>query len=236
MSRPRLGLGLRVLAISACALLWTCTAQVKSVRADDAADDAGFVPLLDGKTTHGWRGYKQKTAPAGWVVADGVLTRKGRGGDLMTDEKYGDFDLRLEWKVTPGANSGIMYRVQETAPASYMTGAEYQVLDNTKHHDGKNPLTSAGSLYALYAPKDAEVKPVGEWNTTRIVAKGNHIEHWLNGKKVVEVELWGDDWNKRLAASKFNAWKGFAKSPEGHIVLQDHGDQVSYRNIRIKKL
>ena len=200
------------------------------------ADDDGFVSLFDGKTTDGWRGYRKPTAPAGWVVEDGALMCKGGGDDLMSKDKFGDFDLRFEWKVAPGANSGVMYRVGETEPASYMTGPEYQVLDNAKHHDGRSPLTSAASLYGLYPAEGAETKPVGQYNEARIVVKGHHVEHWLNGKKVVETEINGDDWNKRIAESKFKVWKKFGQNPEGHIVIQDHGDPVWYRNIRIKKL
>ncbi|MCE9557255.1 MAG: DUF1080 domain-containing protein [Planctomycetes bacterium] len=200
------------------------------------ADEEGFVSLFDGKTTDGWRGYRKPMAPAGWVVEDGALARKGGGGDLLSKDKFGDFELRFEWKVSPGANSGVMYRVSETEGASYMTGPEYQVLDNAKHHDGRSPLTSAAALYALYPADQAVTKPVGQYNEARIVVKGQHVEHWLNGKKVVETEINGDDWNKRIAASKFKGWKKFGQNSEGHIVIQDHGDPVWYRNIRIKKL
>lgn len=154
----------------------------------------------------------------------------------MTKDQFGDFELRFEWKVSPGANSGVMYRVSETEPASYMTGPEYQVLDNAKHPDGRRAETSAASLYALYPAVGAAAKPVGEYNEARIVVRGKHLEHWLNGKKVVETEINGEDWNKRIGSSKFKGWKKFGQNAEGHIVLQDHGDRVWYRNIRVKKL
>jgi len=208
--------------------------SLPSLAAD--VDEEGFVSLFDGKSTQGWRGYKKQQAPAGWVVEEGALARKGKGGDIMTEDQFGDFDLRFEWKVGPGANSGVMYRVTEDQPASYMTGPEYQVLDNAKHPDGRSPLTSAAALYGLYPAEGGETKPVGEYNDARIVLKGNHLEHWLNGKKVVETDINGEDWNKRIAASKFKGWKKFGQMPEGHIVIQDHGDAVWYRNIRIKKL
>ena len=204
--------------------------------AAENADEAGFVALFDGKSTEGWQGYRKPGVPAGWVVEEGALARRGGGGDLMTKEKFGDFELRFEWKVSPGANSGVMYRVTDTEPASYMTGPEYQVLDNSKHPDGRKAETSAASLYALYPADGAEAKAVGEYNDARIVVKGNHVEHWLNGKKVVETEINGEDWNKRIAASKFKGWKKFGQNPQGHIVFQDHGNLVWFRNIRIKKL
>ena len=219
-----------------CSFCLVCAAFLAvSLPATGTAED-GFISLFDGKTTDGWRGYRKPTPPAGWVVEDGALARKGGGGDLLSKDKFGDFELRFEWKVAPGANSGVMYRVTETEPASYMTGPEYQVLDNGKHHDGRSPLTSTAALYGLYPAEQAETKPVGQYNDARIVVNGNHVEHWLNGKKVVETEINGDDWNKRIAASKFKDWKKFGQNPEGHIVLQDHGDPVWYRNIRIKKL
>ena len=223
-----------VAATLAVTLLTLAAVSTSPVAADHHEED-GFVSIFDGKTLEGWRGFKQETAPEGWVVEDGAIVRRDRGGDLITDKQYANFELRIEWKVAEGANSGIMYRVTEDQKVAYLTGAEYQILDNDKHHDGKNPFTSAASLYGLYVPQDAELKPVGEYNTTRIVLRGNHVEHWLNGKKVVECELKSDDWNERLAKSKFAKWGRFAKNAKGHIVLQDHGDLVHFRNIRIKE-
>jgi hypothetical protein len=129
-----------------------------------------------------------------------------------------------------------MYRVSEEKGAPYETGPEYQVLDNANHSDGKDPKTSAASAYALYAPAKDATKPIGEWNKGRIVVNGNHVEHWLNGQKVVEYEFGSDDWNKRVAASKFKGMDRFGKEPKGHIDLQDHGNEVAYRNIKIKVL
>jgi 3-keto-disaccharide hydrolase len=202
--------------------------------------ESGFVSLTGRDGREHWLGYgrdkEKETWPPTWEFADGVLHTKGGGGDLKTRDEYGDFDLRFEWKVSPGANSGVMYRVsQETDPA-YHTGPEYQIVDNLKHKDGANPLTSAASAYALYAPNKDLTKPAGSWNESRILVKGNHVEHYLNGKKVVEYDLASDDWNKRLAASKFTEWKKFGTNRRGHVVLQDHGDEVWYRNVRIKNL
>ena len=210
-------------------------AEAAEDRQSTAADD-GFVRLFQGDKDKTWVGYGKDSWPEGWELAEGVLHRSGSGGDLQTVEEFGDFDLRFAWKISPGGNSGVMYRVSREKGPAYLTGPEYQVLDNAKHQDGKSPLTSTASLYALYAPTKDVAKPTGEWNRSRIVVKGNRIRHFLNGEKVVDVELGSDDWTKRVAESKFAAWTKFGKNEKGHIVLQDHGDEVWYRNLRIKKL
>lgn len=200
----------------------------------------GWVTVFDGKSTDNLRGYKQAGFPAkGWKVEKGTLRclSKGGGGDLVTKEKYTSFELRFEWRVSEGANSGVMYRVSEDGSAPYETGPEYQVTDDLKHPDGKNPKTSAAALYALIACNaEKAVKPVGDWNKGRIVVKGNHVEHWLNKKKVVEYELNSPEITTLIAGSKFKGWAGFAKQPSGHICFQDHGDDVWYRKIRVRKL
>jgi 3-keto-disaccharide hydrolase len=197
---------------------------------------AGWRPLLDGKSTAGWRGYKKAGMPSGWQVVDGALTRVGQGGDIITNDQFGNFELALEWNVAPGGNSGIFYRVTEEGQAGYETGPEMQVLDDARHVDGTSRLTAAGSLYGIYAAPPGVVKPAGEWNTVRIVVNGNHVEHWLNGVKVVDYELGSPDWEKLVAGSKFKAWPGYGRAKRGHIALQDHGDWVAYRNIKIKVL
>jgi hypothetical protein len=197
---------------------------------------AGWRSLFDGKTTAGWRGYRQREAPRGWQVVDGALTRVGEGGDIVTDDQFANFELSLEWKVAPGGNSGIFYRVTEDNDRSYYSGPEMQVLDDAKHQDGKSRLTSAGSLYGIYAAPAGIVKPAGEWNAVRIVANGSHVEHWLNGVKVVDYELGSPDWEKRVRESKFNDWPAYGRAKRGHIALQDHGDWVAYRNMKIKVL
>jgi hypothetical protein len=200
----------------------------------------GWKLLFDGQTTDGWHAYRGKDIPDVWKVIDGALVVSGKngkkGGDIVTNDKYENFELAFEWKVTPGANSGVMYRVSESKGAPYETGPEYQILDNAKHSDGKNPKTSAASAYALYAPTKDVTKPVGEWNKARIVVFLNHVEHWLNGQKVVEYDFGSDDWNKRVAASKFDKMDQFGKQKAGHIDLQWHGDEAAYRNIKIKVL
>jgi hypothetical protein len=202
----------------------------------DSADAPRWRTLFDGTSTSAWRGYQMDSLPAGWQVEDGSLVRAGGGGDIITRDQFGDFELELEWKVGEGGNSGIMYRVTEADSSTYRTGPEYQVLDDAAHQDGQNRLTSAGSAYGLYAAPAGVVKPAGEWNTTRIVAQGAHVEHWLNGQKVVEYELWSPDWEAKVKASKFVEWSGYGRSPRGHIALQDHGDRVEYRNIRIREV
>jgi hypothetical protein len=195
---------------------------------------AGWRALFDGKTTAGWRGYRAREMPGGWQVVDGALTRVGQAGDIVTTDQFANFELALEWKVAPGGNSGIFYRVTEEADHAYETGPEMQVLDDARHQDGGSRLTSAGSLYGLYAAPAGVVKPAGEWNAVRIVVNGSHVEHWLNGVKVVEAEMGSPDWERRVRESKFKEWPGFGRAARGHIALQDHGDWVAYRNIKIK--
>ena len=200
----------------------------------------GWKLLFDGKSTKGWHKYKGKEVGDRWKVVDGTLSlvhKDGKdGGDIVTDDTFDSFELSIEWKVTPGANSGIMYRVEESEDSPGFTGPEYQILDNAKHPDGRKKETSAASCYGLYAPSEDVTTPVGEWNLARIVVKGDRVEHWLNGKKVVEYEFGSDDWNKRVAASKFKEFKKFGLVKKGEIDLQDHGDDVSYRNIKIRTL
>jgi len=195
--------------------------------------------LFDGKTTDKWRGYKMNSFPdQSWKVEDGILKTVpgGNGSDIVTKENYGNFELELEWKVTSGANSGIMYHVAEDFDAPYQTGPEMQVLDDDKHADGKNPKTSAGALYDLIAPKNKSLKPVGQWNKVRIVAQGSHVEHWLNGVKVVEYDLASPELKELIARSKFKDWSKFGQEKIGHIDLQHHGDEVWYRKIRVRRL
>jgi hypothetical protein len=192
--------------------------------------------LFDGRSLDAWRGFRNDQVPAGWQVVDGALTRVGEGGDLITRDEFGDFELTLEWKVAEGGNSGIMYRVTEDAGATYETGPEMQVLDDARHKDGTSRLTAAGSAYGLYPAPAGVVKPAGEWNAVRIVVRGNQVEHWLNGIKVVEYELGSPDWKAKVEASKFKQWPGYGRAASGHIALQDHGDRVAYRDIKIRTL
>ena len=194
--------------------------------------------LIGDNPSSKWRGYRHSDLPSGWKMVDGALTRVAQGGDIITRETYESFELTLDWKISPGGNSGIFFHVVEdsTLNAVYLTGPEMQVLDNAGHADGRTPSTSAGSNFALHAPTRDVTKPVGEWNQARLLVNGSHVEHWLNGEKIVEYELWSDDWKQRVQASKFKAWPRYGMERRGHIALQDHGDWVAFRNIRIRRI
>ena len=198
---------------------------------------AGWKLLFDGKSTAGWRNYKKQTVGPGWTVAEGILTRSGdNAGDIITTDKYRNFELALDWRVAEGGNSGILYRATEDNDYIWQSAPEMQVLDDERHADGKSPLTSAGSNFALYPAPRGVVKPAGQWNSARVVVNGNHVEHWLNGQKLLEYELGSREWNERVANSKFKTMPNYGKASEGYIGLQDHGDKVEYRNIRIRTL
>jgi hypothetical protein len=203
----------------------------------EAEQKDGWRLLFDGTTTSGWRGYRSPVMPAGWQVVDGALTRVDRATDIITTDQFRNFDLSLEWKLTtPGGNSGIFYRATEEAEQIYFSGPEMQVLDDDVHPDGKSRLTSAGAAYGLYPAPLGAVKPLGEWNTARILVDGNHVVHWLNGVKMADYVMWSDDWRRRVNESKFKKWPEYAKAAEGHIGLQEHGGPVAFRNIKIKVL
>jgi len=208
-------------------------APVSLTPADQAA---GWKLMFNGTSLDGWRGYKTETPPTGWSARNGELVRDGAGGDLMTVEQYGDFEMRFDWKVTANGNSGVIYRIATTEQYPWQTGPEYQVLHNAGHADGKNPITSAGSNYAVNPPVKDVTKPAGEWNEARLIARGQHVEHWLNDVKVVEYEVGSADWQARVKASKFAKLANYGRLTRGHIALQDHGDLVSYRNLKIKPL
>lgn len=229
-------------ALASIALLTGCfnswqpsTAEYPTMKMSAEERQEGFKPLFDGATLFGWRLY-HGSGTGGWKAVDGTIQRGTGGGDLVTTETFANFDLRLEWNVAPGGNSGIIYRVDDSGDATYMTGPEMQVLDDERHLDGKSELTSAGAVYGLYPARRGIVKPAGEWNSVRVVVNGNHVEHWLNDKLIAQYELGSAEWAQKVAASKFDAWKGYGKFARGRIALQDHGDQVSFRNLRIKVL
>ncbi len=203
----------------------------------DAERAAGWRLLFDGRSMDAWRGYNRADVPAGWQVVDGTLARVAEGGDLVTREQYANFELALEWRVQAGGNSGVFYRgVELPDQPIYVTAPEMQVLDDERHRDGQSPLTSAGAVYGLYPAPRGIVRPAGEWNAARVVVNGNHVEHWLNGSQVATYELGSADWAQRVAAAKFREWPGYGKAARGYIGLQDHGDPVAFRNIRIRVL
>lgn len=203
----------------------------------DAERAEGWRLLFDGRTTTGWHLYRKVgAAVVGWEVKDGSLVRTGPGGDLSTDAEFQDFELKLEWRISPAGNSGIMFRVNEAYDYPWQTGPEMQVLDNAEHADGRDAKTSAGSNYALIAPPGDLTRPVGLYNEARILVRGRHVEHWLNGTKALEYELLSPDWEQRVKESKFVRMPHYGREPKGRIVLQDHGDRVWYRNIKIREL
>lgn len=208
------------------------TTSANALTPEESRD--GFRLLFDGRSLDQWREYRGTTAGS-WEVQDGTIHHgAGDGQDLLTREQFADFELRLEWKIAPAGNSGIFYRGTEEYDAIYWTAPEMQVLDDSAHADGHDRLTSAGSAYGLYAAPAGVVRPAGEWNEVRIVARGHHVEHWMNGQKVVEYELQSPDWTAKVAASKFKEWPRYGLAPRGHIAVQVHGNDVWYRSVRIR--
>lgn len=200
----------------------------------------GWILLFDGESLDHWRGFRMEGIPAGWSVADGRIRfappAEGQRADLITRDQFESFELELEWAVTPGANSGVFFHVSEDRTATYHTGPEMQVLDDDRHRDGQKEITSAGSNYALHPPVGGALRRVGEFNQVRLKVDGDRVQHWLNGKKVVDYRLWTDDWKAKVAASKFASMPGYGLEKIGHIALQDHGDEIWFRNLKIRRL
>lgn len=205
----------------------------------DAERAAGWQLLFDGETLDGWRGYQRDSVSEGWTVKDGALHFRGdapNSTSILTTDQFDHFELRLEWKISPEGNSGIIYRVTEAAKSAARTGLEYQVLDNAVHAEGNAPTRVAGALYGLYAPSQDATRPVGEYNEARIVVRGTHVEHWMNGTKLLETEIGSEDWAERVTGTKFADWPHFAEATTGHIVLQDHNHPVWYRDVKLRPL
>jgi hypothetical protein len=198
---------------------------------------AGWKLLFDGSTTTGWRGYKSESVPPEWHVEDGTLTKSKPAHDLVTKDKYANFDLQFDWKLAPGGNAGVFYRGTEEYDAIYWSGPEYQLLDDKRHPDGKSRLTAAGSDYAVYASPAGFVHAADHWNHSRLLVNGNHVEHWLNGHKMVTYTLGSPGWQARVKKSKFNDYPNYGKASEGYIGIQgDHDGALALRNIKIKVL
>lgn len=243
----------KILSVLALVSLMACTSSREPVRTDrpgasindrpaGPTGQAGWQSLFDGKTTHGWHVFNHKSDGSAWKVADGVLyldaeDKNGRG-DLVTDETYENFDLQLEWKISPAGNSGIIFQVKEDPQygATYVTGPEMQIIDNNGHPDAKFPKHRAGDLYDLIACSKETVRPQGQWNRAEIIADHGQLDLFLNGVKVVSTTQWDAGWDSLVVHSKFKNMPDFGKFQEGRIALQDHGEKVSFRHIRIKKL
>ena len=205
----------------------------------EAEKTAGWKLLFDGKdASQSWRNFKKETLSDKWAVQDGAITLTGKGGgDIITKEQFESFEFSIDWKISEGGNSGIMFKVQEKGGAPYFTGPEAQIQDNVK---GRDPQ-KAGWMYGLYAAAEDKTKPVGEWNTfvlkcQKMPAGTFKCEHTMNGAKYVEYEIGSADWAEKVAKSKFAKWADFGKADKGHLCLQDHGNVVSFRNIKIREL
>lgn len=228
-------------SLLAAALILPVLAAAQHAGLTPAQQAAGWKMLFDGKDTSAWRAYKGKTFPEkGWIVKDGVLSTvadvKG-AADIVTVDEYADFELELEWSVGAKSNSGIIYRVAETLDATWQTGPEYQILDDTGNNVAPGDPHAAGAVYDIYGCMPGKVlKPVGEYNQSRIRVRNNVVQHWLNGIKVAEYRLDSDEWKQKIAASKFKGYAGFGVQPKGRIALQYHDGSVSFRNIRVRDL
>jgi hypothetical protein len=225
------------LALAASGLPLLCAAEPNTLTAGEKAE--GWSLLFDGSTLQGWRGYKLTGLPeAGWEIKDGLLKTvpKVKGTELITEKKFGDFDLSWDWRVAEGGNNGIKYFVTEDRPKA--PGPEYQMLDDSRHPDAlRGDTHKTAAFYDVLPPAaDKPVKPAGEWNTSRLVVRGNHVEHWLNGKKVLAYELGSEEVKAGLAKSKFKSFEDFGTKIAGHIMLTYHNDECCYRNIKIREL
>lgn len=230
-----LALGLCLAALSTSAL-----AKEKAVPAPNSLTAsekaAGWKLLFDGKSTAGWRGFKQPQIGPGWKVEDGVLfvAEPKVAKDVITAGEYENFELSFDWKIAKGGNSGVMFHVIEVGDETYESGPEYQLLDNRGRSEP--PLEQAGGLFALYAPSTEATHPAGEWNHARILVDHNKVQHWVNGVKVTEYEIGSPEFTAKVAASKFKRWPQFATGKTGHIALQNHGDDIAFRAIKIRVL
>jgi hypothetical protein len=204
--------------------------------------DSGWTLLFNGQSLDGWRTYQNKSSDS-WTVVGGELHCKGSASDksdlradLVTKEQFDNFDLSVDWKISPQGNSGILYLVSEAEKTSYMTGPEYQLIDDANFPEKLEDWQKTGANYAMNPAPAAKTNPVGQWNTTRIVVNRGHVEHWLNGQKIVEYEMGSDEWKKNKAQGKWKDTPSYGTVKKGHIALQDHGSEAWFRNIKLKQL
>ena len=230
------------LAMISAILVTGYTYQAGDNKLTDAEKKEGWKLLFDGKTTNGWRPYQNKKANS-WSADNGTLHCKGSAGnygaisaDMITKNKYENFELSVDWKISPKGNSGILYMVKEDTVASYLSGPEYQIIDDTNFPEKLEDWQKTGANYAMDPAPTAEPNPVGQWNHTRILVNKGHVEHWLNGKKVVDYDLWTDEWKNKKMNGKWKDAAGYGLSKKGHIALQDHGSEAWFKNIKIKEL
>lgn len=230
---------IRVGLLSAIVVCVSININAQNNQLSASEQKQGWKLLFDGQSPNGWRNYRSKTINPQWKVVDGTLTlaEKG-GGDIITENQYENFELNLEWRIQDCGNSGIFFGVVEDTSycCVFFTGPEMQILDDKCHPDNKLENHRAGALYDMITCSKPTVKPAGEWNQIRLVKKNGKVEQWQNGAKVVEYTMWTPEWDSMVAKSKFKDWKGFGKYKKGHLALQDHGDVVSFRNIKLKEL
>lgn len=232
------------LFLIAAVMMASCATQTSKQPAINTLTDAekaeGWQLLFNGSDLSNWKIYNGGEV-SGWKIEDGILHNSGvgsdHGGDIITKEQFQNFELYLEWKVSPQSNSGVFFHVIENvAPALYQSGPEYQLIDDKGWPGPLDPEQLSGANYAMHTPVGAQVKPIDDWNETRLIVNGKHVEHWLNGVKVVEYELQSDDWNARKAAGKWKDEPHYGAADRGHIGLQDHGGLTMFRNIKIRTL
>ena len=217
--------------------------KIHAQNAANAAEQSkkNWVALFDGTSMKGWRSYQNKPANS-WSVKDGLLSNKGnkdtsvKHADLITEKEFENFELRVDWKIAPQANSGIIYMVTENYPSSYQSGPEYQLLDDQGYPEKIENWQKTGANYAMNPPTIDATKPAGEWTHTVIIVDHGKVEHWLNGQLVVAYTLWNEEWQKHKASGKWKDTKGYGQSAKGHIALQDHGGEVWFKNILLREI
>jgi hypothetical protein len=231
----------RIIATASLLLSVACSSH-KTMTTDKPQTNAGWTNLFDGHTLNGWHSYQQKQTQ-NWAAQDGVLHCAGSGdnttathADLVTNDTFQNFELSIDWKISPKGNSGILYMVEEIMPSSYQTGPEYQIIDDAGYPEKLEDWQKTGANYAMNAAPTAKPKPTGEWNHTRIIVNNGHVEHWLNGDKIVEYELWSDEWKANKVKGKWKDTPTYGMNKTGHIALQDHGSEAWFKDIKIRRL